>query len=151
MTMSRFPGIAVRAMCAVAVGLLSIGAMSAFAASPSASPTPTSSATDTTTSTDRHSERRTIGRAVLDSEADVLGIQTEALVRDIKHGLTVSELARAEGLTKSRFTTRLVIRLTLHLDTLVDHHVISAQHAETALRWIASGHIPLWNGGQRVE
>jgi hypothetical protein len=151
MTMSRFPGIAVRAIGAVAAGMLSIGAMSAFAAAPSASPTPTSSATDTTTSTDRHSDRRAIGRAVLDSEADVLGIQTEALVRDIKHGLTVAELARAEGLTKSRFTTRLVIRLTLHLDTLVDHHVISPQQAETALRWVASGHIPFWNGGQRVE
>jgi hypothetical protein len=106
---------------------------------------------DTNTTTDRHSDRRAINRAVLDSEAGVLGIQTEALVRDIRHGLTVSELARAEGLTKSRFTTRLVIRLTLHLDTLVDRHLITAQHAETALRWIASGHIPLWNGGQRLE
>src|ERR1051325_9346071 len=151
MTMSRFSGVAVRALVAAAVGMLSIGAMSAFAASPSASPTPTSSATDTTTATDRHSDRRVIGRAVLDSEADVLGIQTEALVRDLAHGVTVSELARAEGLTKSRFTTRLVIRLTLRLDTLVDHHVISPQQAETALRWVASGHIPFWNGGQRVE
>jgi hypothetical protein len=147
MTMSRFPGIAVKTIGAVAAGMLSMGAVSAFAASPSPNPTPTSSATDT----DRHSDRRVIARAVLDSEADVLGITTGALVRDLKHGLTVSELARAEGLSKSRFTTRLVIRLTLRLDTLVDHHVITAQNAENALRWIASGHIPFWDGANRLQ
>ena len=150
--MSRFPWIVVKTIGAVAAGMLSIGAVSAFAASsPSPNPTPTTSATDTSTATDRHSDRRTIARAVLDSEADVLGIKTEALVRDLKRGLTVSELARAEGLTKSRFTTRLAIRLTLRLDTLVDHHVITAQHAETALRWIASGHIPFWDGAHRLQ
>ena len=151
MTMSRVPGIAVKTIGAVAAGMLSMGAVSAFAASPSPTPTPTSSATDTSTPTDRHSDRRTIARAVLDSEADVLGIPTVALVKDLEQGLTVSELARADGLTKSRFTTRLAIRLTLRLDTLVDHHVITAQHAETALRWIASGHIPFWNGAQRLK
>jgi len=41
--------------------------------------------------------------------------------------------------------------LTLRLDTLVDHHVITAQQAETALRWITSGHIPFWDGAQRLE
>src|SRR4051812_48332597 len=152
MTMSRFPGIAVKTICAVAAGMLSMGAVSAFAASPSPAPTPTSSATDTSTATDRHSDRRVIARAVLDAEADILGIQTEALVRELERGLTVAELARAEGLTKSRFTTRLAIRLTLRLDTLVHHHVIAAQHAKAALRWIASGHIPFWDGGaHRLE
>ena len=110
--MSRVPGIAVKTIGAVAAGMLSMGAVSAFAASPSPTPTPTSSATDTSTPTDRHSDRRTIARAVLDSEADVLGIPTVALVKDLEQGLTVSELARAEGLTKSRFTTRLAIRWT---------------------------------------
>lgn len=149
--MGRFPGIAIKSIGAVAAGMLSLGAMSAFAASPSSTPTPTSSLIDTSTATDRHSDRRTIARATLESEADVLGIKTEALVRDLRHGLALSELARAEGLTKSRFTTRLVIRLTLHLDTLVDHQVISAQHAETALRWIASGHIPFWDGADSLK
>jgi hypothetical protein len=143
--MSRFPGVAVKTIGAAAAAMLSIGAISAFAASPSPNPTPTSSVTDTSTATDRHSDRRTIARAVLDSEADVLGVHTDALLRDLRHGFTVAELARAEGLTKSRFTTRLAIRLTLSLGTLVDHHVITAQHAETALRWIASGHIPFWD------
>lgn len=149
--MSRFPGIAIKTIGAVAAGMLSVGAVSAFAASPGPNPTPATSASDAANTADKHSDRRTIARAILDSEADVLGIKAEALVRDLQHGMTVSELARAEGLTKSRFTTRLVIRLTLKLDDLVDRHQITAQHAETALRWIASGHIPFWDGTQRFK
>jgi hypothetical protein len=83
---------------------------------------------------------------VIESEADVLGIKPSALVGDLRKGIAVAQLARDEGLNKARFTTRLLIRLTLKLDALVEKDVISLTHATAILRWVSSGHVPFWNG-----
>ncbi|HET7338797.1 MAG TPA: hypothetical protein VFK22_04560, partial [Candidatus Dormibacteraeota bacterium] len=69
--MNPFAAIAVKTIGAAGVAaLLSVGAVSAFAASPSPSPNPTAGTTQP--STDRHADRRAIRRAVIDGEADVL-------------------------------------------------------------------------------
>jgi hypothetical protein len=143
--MSRAGAIAAKTVGAVAAGMLSVGAVTAFAASPSVSPAQAASVTDTAKS-DRHSGRRPIARAVIESEADVLGIKASALINDLRQGETVAELARDEGLNKARFTTRLLIRLTLRLETLVENKVISLAHAKGLLHWISTGHVPFWEG-----
>jgi hypothetical protein len=136
--------VAAKTVGAVAAGVLGLGAVTAFAA-PSLAPTRVVSATDTAKA-DKHSGRRPVGRAVIESEADVLGIKPSALVTDLRKGIAVAELARDEGLNKARFTTRLLIRLTLKLDTLVENEVITLTHAKAILHWISSGHVPFWNG-----
>ena len=146
--MSRVGAIAAKTIGAVAAGVLGVGAVTAFAASPSVAPTRVVSAIDTAKA-DKHSGRRTVARAVLESEADVLGIKPSALINDLRKGVAVAELARDEGLNKARFTTRLLIRLTLRLDTLVANDVISLTHAKAILHWISSGHVPFWTGDQR--
>jgi hypothetical protein len=143
--MSRVGAVAAKTIGAVAAGMLSVGAVTAFAASPSVAPTRVVSASDTAKA-DKHSGRRPVARAVLESEADVLGLKPSALVSDLRKGIAVAELARDEGLNKARFTTRLLIRMTLRLDMLVENDVISLTHAKAILHWISSGHVPFWNG-----
>jgi hypothetical protein len=128
----------------VAAAVLSAGAVTA--ANPSPNPSPSSSPAATAA---QHSDRRVIMRAVIEAEADVLKMKPEALVEALKHGAKVSELARARGLSKADFTSRLLVNLTLRLDQLVDRKVITKAEARKVLAHIADGHIPFWNGIHR--
>ena len=100
-------------------------------------------------STDRHADRRAVRRAVVEAESDILGIQPETLVKDLKDGRKVSDLAKAKGLTKEQFATRLAVNLKPRLDALVDHHVITRAQADRVLARIAKGLVPFWDGIRR--
>ncbi len=126
--------------------LLGVGAVSALAASPSPNPTPTAPAASQP-SNDRHADRKAIREAVIQSEADVLGIKAETLVQDLKSGQKVSDLAKDKGMTKEQFETKLLADLKPRLETLVDHKVITQAQADKVLDRISKGHIPFWNGG----
>ncbi|HEV8596334.1 MAG TPA: hypothetical protein VGR23_01330 [Candidatus Dormibacteraeota bacterium] len=141
--MHRFAGLAVKTIGAVAAtAVLSAGVVSA--ASPS--PNPSSSAAAQQQADARHHDWRAIRRAVIEAEADVLGIAPEALVKTLKEGKTVSELAQAKGLTKAQFITRLLVDLSVRLDNLVDRKVITPAQEKKVLAWIADGHVPFWDG-----
>ncbi|SRR5712692_5128603 len=143
--MNPFAVVAVKTIGAAGVAvLLSAGAVSALAASPSPRPTPTAGATQP--STDRHADRGAIRRAVIGAEADVLGIKPETLVKDLKAGQKVSDLARDKGLTKEQFETKLIASLKPRLETLVDHKVITQAQADRVLDRIAKGYAPFWDG-----
>ncbi len=144
--MHPFTAAAVKTIGAAGVAvLLSAGAVSALAANPSPRPTPTA-ATTQQPSTDRHADRRAIRRAVIEAEADVLGIKPETLVKDLKAGQKVSDLARDRGLTKEQFETKLIASLKPRLETLVDHKVITQPQADEVLDRIARGYVPFWDG-----
>ena len=143
--MKKRIGLAAKTVGAVAAGMLSVGAVTAVASAPSISPAQAASIS-ATTKADKHSGRRPVARALIESEADVLGIKPSALVDDLRKGIAIAELARDQGLNQARFTTRLLIRLTLKLDTLIENEVISLPHAKAILHWISSGHVPFWNG-----
>jgi hypothetical protein len=141
-----FAAIAVKTVGATGVAaLLSVGAVSALAASPSPNPTSTAAGAHHT-STDRHGDRRAIRRAVVEAEADVLGIKPATLVTDLKAGQKVSDLAKDKGMTKEQFETKLVASLKPRLETLVDHKVITQAQADKALDRISKGHVPFWDG-----
>jgi len=147
--MNPFAAVAVKTVGAAGVAaLLSVGAVSAFAASPSPSPKPTAGTTQP--STDRHADRRAIRRAVIESEADVLGIKPETLVADLKAGQKVSDLAKDKGMTKEQFETRLVANVRPRLESLVDHKVITQAQADRVIDRISKGHIPFWDGLHRA-
>src|SRR5215471_17244279 len=110
--------------------LLSAGAVSAMASSPSPSPSPKASASTTQPSRDRHADRRAIRAAVIESEADVLGITPQALVEDLKDGQKVSDLARDKGMTQEQFETKLIANLRPRLEALVDKKVITQAQAD---------------------
>jgi hypothetical protein len=142
--MHRFAGFATKTIGAVAAtAMLSAGIVSA--ASPSPNP-PSSAAAQQQADSARHHDWRAIRRAVIEAEADVLGITPEALVKSLKEGKTVSELAQAKGLTKAQFITRLLVDLTVRLDNLVDRKVITPAQEKKVLAWIADGHVPFWDG-----
>jgi hypothetical protein len=146
--MNPFAAFAVKAIgAATLTAVLSAGAVSA--ASPSPVPMPTQAVTTTQPSTADWQARRAIFRAIIESEADVLNMRPEALLKALKDGKMVSDLAKARGLNKVEFTTRLLVRLTLRLDTLVDQKVITRAQAKRVLAYIANGHVPFWDGIHR--
>ena len=143
--MNPFAAVAVKTVGAAGVAaLLSVGAVSALAASPS--PTPKSHPAASQPSTDRHADRRAIRAAVIESEADILGITPQTLIKDLKAGQKVSDLAKDRGITQEQFETRLVANLKPRLETLVDKKVITQAQADRILDRISKGHIPFWNG-----
>jgi hypothetical protein len=133
--MNPFAAVAVKTVGAAGVAaLLGMGAVSASTANPS---------------TSAHPDRRAVRAAVIESEADVLGITPEILVKDLKAGQKVSDLARDKGITEEQFETRLVANLRPRLETLVDKKVITQAQADKLLDRISKGHIPFWNGIHR--
>jgi len=148
--MNPFAAVAVRTIGAAGIAaLLSAGAVSALAASPSPKPTPTAGATQP--STDKHADRRAVRRAVIESEADILGITPETLVKDLKAGQKVSDLAKDKGMTKEQFETRLAANLKPRLQVLVDHKTITQAQADKVLDRISKGHVPFWDGIHRKK
>src|SRR5213593_2729861 len=147
--MSPFAAVAVKAIGAAGVAaLLSVGVVSA--ATPTPSPSKPTAAGTQQPSADRHADRRAIRRAirraVIEAEADLLGIKPEELVKDLKAGQKVSDLAKAKGMTKEQFAARLIDNLKPRLDALVDHKVITRAEADKVIDWIQKGHVPFWDG-----
>ncbi len=142
-------GFAVKILSAAGVAaLLSVGAVSALAATPSPNPTPTAAGTQQPAG-DRHADRRAIRRAVIESEADVLGIKPEQLIKDLKSGQKVSDLAKDKGITKEQFETKLAANLKPRLEALVDHKTITQSQADKVLDRISKGYVPFWDGIHR--
>src|SRR5260370_761489 len=104
--MNPFAAVAVKTVGAAGVAaLLSVGAVSAFAASPSPTPKPPAGATQP--STDRHADRRSISRAEDEAAADVLGISPQPPSTDHSDSLT----------TCDRRGPQLALQLALALET----------------------------------
>ena len=149
--MTPFAAFAVKTIGAAGVAvLLGAGAVSALAASPTPKPTPTAAGAQQP-STDRHADRRAIRRAVLEAEADVLGINPEQLIKDLKAGQKVADLAKDKGMTKEQFETRLAANLKPRLQVLVDHKTITQAQADKMLDRISKGHVPFWDGIHRKK
>jgi hypothetical protein len=130
-----------------AAALLSVGVVNA--ASPSPSPTSPTATGSQSQATDHRTDRRLIRRAIVESEADVLGIKPEQLIKDLKAGQKVSDLAKDKGMTKDQFAAKLAANLKPRLEALVDHKQITQAQADKVLDRIAKGHIPFWDGIHR--
>ena len=130
--MNPFAAVAVKAVGAAGVAaLLSMGVVSA------ATPKPSS---------DAHADRHAVRAAVIESEADVLGITPQDLAKDLRSGQKVSDLAKDKGITQEQFETRLAANLKPRLETLVADKVITQAQADKILDRISKGRIPFWNG-----
>jgi hypothetical protein len=129
-----------------AAALLSLGVAGGLAQAAS-SPSPSPSAS--TSSHDRHADHKLVVQAVLESEADVLGIPEATLIADLKKGQKVSDLARDRGISKALFAARLATTLRPRLEQLVDHKQLTQERADRILDRIAKGHVPFWNGIHR--
>ena len=147
--MNAFTALAVKLVGGgAAAAVLSMGVATGLAQAASPSPTPSSSSSPSTAQTnpDRKADRRAVRLAVLESEADVLGIKPEDLRKDLKAGQKVSDLAKAKGMTEAQFAVKLDASLKPRLETLVEHKQITQAQADHLLDRIAKGHIPWWDG-----
>jgi uncharacterized protein YaiL (DUF2058 family) len=143
--MNPYAAIVVKTVGAAGVAaLLSAGVVTA--ASPSPAPTSPTATGTSQPANDRHTDRRAIRRAVIESEADILGIKPEQLVKDLKAGQKVSDLARDKGMTKEQFAAKLAFNLKPRLEVLVDHKVITQAQADKLLDRIAHDYVPFWGG-----
>lgn len=143
--MHPYAAVVVKTVGAAGVAaLLSAGVVNA--ASPSPNPTPSTKAGTTQPANHRHADRRAVRNAVIESEADVLGIKPAMLVKDLRAGQKVSDLARDKGMTKEQFAARLAVNLKPRLETLVDHKVITQAQADKLLDRVAHDYVPFWDG-----
>ena len=137
--MSPFAAVVVKTVGAAgAAALLSVGVVSAASPSPAGTP-------------DRHAARHAVVKAVVDSEADVLGIKPEELRKDLRDGKKVADLAKAKGMTKEQFAAKLVVDIKPRLEALVDHKMITQAQADKILDRIAKGYVPFWDGIHRKK
>jgi hypothetical protein len=145
--MNPFAAVAVKAVGAAgAAAILSLGVAGGLAQAASPSPTPTPSAATSHGLPDPRADRRAIRLAVLESEADVLGISPKTLRQDLRKGQKVSDLAKGKGLTKEQFETKLIANLKPRLEALVDKKAITQAKADRVLDRISKGHVPFWDG-----
>lgn len=146
--MNPFAAIAIKTTAAAgAAALLSMGAASAFASTPAPAPSPQPNASQPASA--QHAGVWAIRRAEIVAEADVLGMKPRDLVKDLRAGQKVSDLAKAKGMTEEQFETKLIANLKPRLEALVDKKVITQARADAVLDHIAKGHIPFWNGLHR--
>ena len=147
--MTPFATVAVKILgSGAAAALLTVGVAGtlAQAATPSPSPTATS---NSPSKSDRHADRKLVRHAVLEAEADVLGIPEGTLISDLKKGQKVSDLAKDKGMSREQFAARLVVNLKPRLVQLVDHKQLTQAQADRILDRIAKGKIPFWDGIHR--
>ena len=80
-----------------------------------------------------------------------MAITPETLVKDLKAGQKVADLAKDKGMTKEQFETRLAANLKPRLQVLVDHKTITQAQADKMLDRISKGHVPFWDGIHRKK
>jgi hypothetical protein len=145
-TMTPFTAAAVKLMgSGAAAAVLSMGVAGTLAQAATPSPSPAAS----TSTTDRHADRKLVRQAVLESEADVLGIPEGTLIADLKKGQKVSDLANDRHMTKDEFAKKLDANLKPRLEQLVDHKQLTQARADRILDRISKGNIPFWDGIHR--
>lgn len=130
-----------------AAALLSVGVVNA--ASPSPSPTSPPATGSQSQATDHRADRRAVRLAIIESEADILGLKPAQLVKDLKAGQKVSDLAKDKGMTKEQFAAKLGVNLKPRLEVLVDRKVITQARADKVLDRIAHDYVPFWDGIHR--
>ena len=144
--MTPFTAAAVKLLgSGAAAAVLSMGVAGTLAQAATPSPSPAAS----TSTTDRHADRKLVRQAILESEADVLGMPEATLIADLRHGQKVSDLARDKGMSKEQFAARLVVNLRPRLEQLVDHKQLTQAQADRILDRISKGKIPFWDGIHR--
>ena len=144
--MTPFTAAAVKLLgSGAAAAVLSMGVAGTLAQAATPSPSPATS----TSTTDRHADRKLVRQAVLESEADVLGIPEGTLSADLKKGQKVSDLANDRHINKDEFAKKLAANLKPRLAQLVDHKQITQAQADRILDRISKGRIPFWDGIHR--
>ena len=147
--MTPFTATAVKLLgSGAAAAVLSMGVAGTLAQAATPSPTPNTSTT-TPSSADRHADRKLVRQAVLESEADVLGISEGTLIAGLKKGQKVSDLANDRHMTKEELAKKLVANLKPRLAQLVDHKQLTQARADRILDRISKGRIPFWDGIHR--
>ena len=149
--MTPFTAAAVKLLgSGAAAAVLSMGVAGTLAQAATPSPSPaTSTSTTAPSSADRHADRKLVRQAVLESEADVLGIPEGTLIANLKKGQKVSDLANDRHMTKDEFAKKLVANLKPRLEQLVDHKQLTQAQADRILDRISNGKIPFWDGIHR--
>lgn len=148
--MNPFAAMAVKVVGGgAAAAILSLGVAGGLAQAASPSPSPTTSTSPN--SAEARADRRAVRLAVIESEADVLGIKPEQLRADLKAGQKVSDLARDKGITKEQFEARMIVALRPRLEQLVAHKQITQARADRIIDRISKGHVPFWDGIHRKK
>lgn len=91
-----------------------------------------------------HPAQKALRAALLEAEAQVLGISPKELARDLAQGTTLQQLAGQKGLSQAQFQTQLVQAAKPLLDQDVQAGTLTAAQEQQALQRLSQG-VPNWN------
>jgi len=114
-----------------------VSAPAPIVASPAtqASPAPTATA---------NQAGRAVSRAMLDAEAQVLGLQPAQLTADLRKGIPVEQLAAGKGLDQAQFQAQFLQALKPLLDQDVTAGTLTSTEEQKALRRLTTA-VPNWS------
>lgn len=105
-----------------------------------ASPAPSSAPATTA----RNGSAQAVRRAVLQAEAQLLGISTKQLNADFKSGMTLQQLATSKGLSQDQFRAQLLAAVKPLLDPQVAAGTLTAAQEQKELQKLDTA-IPNWS------
>jgi hypothetical protein len=98
-----------------------------------AAPTPASSASPATGRATPNPATRAVNQAVLQAEAQALGVQPKELQKDFRQGLTLHQVADQKGVSQADFQSRFQAGVKTILDQDVQQGRLTAQQEQQAL------------------
>jgi hypothetical protein len=83
--------------------------------------------------------------ALLSAAASALGITDQTLKTDLGKGMTLSQIAAAQGVPEAQFRKGLIVKLTPVLDAAVTNKKLTTKQEQAIIKRLQTGPIPLWN------
>jgi hypothetical protein len=87
---------------------------------------------------------RLVNQAVIQAEAQVLGLKPADLTRNMRQGMTVHQLATQKGIGQADFEARFTTAVSAILDQDVQQGQLTSQQEQQALKHL-SNRVPNWD------
>lgn len=87
---------------------------------------------------------RLVNQAVIQAEAQVLGLKPVDLARSMRQGMTVHQLAAQRGIGQADFDARFATAVSAILDQYVQQGQLTSQQKQQALQRLDT-HVPNWD------
>jgi hypothetical protein len=95
-------------------------------------------------------DQKAARQALLNAEAQVLGLKSQQLAVDLRQGTTLHQLADQKGLSQAQFDAALTAQLKPMLDQAVTGQQVTPAQEQRLLKQLAKG-VPNWDGAAKPK
>lgn len=89
-------------------------------------------------------------KELMKAAASALGITPAELQADFAKGMSLSEIAKKQGVTEAQFRSRLITNLTPLLDQAVKAGQLTPTQEQAIIKHLQTGEIPFWNQAPKM-